>query len=189
MESANSHLESAITRFRPILLTLAEALIFPTYRGELEASDLVQQTLMEAHRSSNSLGDLDEARFFSWLRTALQRNVLDAIKHVKTLKNDHRRRLRAADIEDSFVQLDNVLIAEDTSPSQVVQKNEQISLMLTAIQSLPESQKKAVILKHLRGFSLREVADALDISESATAGLLHRGRQRLVELIEGGGND
>ena len=36
---------------------------------------------------------------------------------------------------------------------------------------------------HLQGLSLKEVAASLDLSESATAGLLHRGRQSLIHRM------
>jgi RNA polymerase sigma-70 factor (ECF subfamily) len=166
------------------LLTLAEALISPALRVELDASDLVQQTLMEAHQQSPALGSLEDGPFFVWLRKALRHNVLDAVKHLKTQKNDAARRVRASEIEDSFVRLEELLVADDTSPSDVVQRNEQTAQMLAAVHELPDRQKEAVILKHLRGYSLRQTAQALGLSESATAGLLHRGRKQLVERLE-----
>ena len=74
--------EKALERFRPVLVTLAEAMISPAYRGNIEASDLVQQTLMEAHTHARILGAFDEGPFFAWLRKALQNNLLDAVKHL-----------------------------------------------------------------------------------------------------------
>jgi DNA-directed RNA polymerase specialized sigma24 family protein len=44
-------------------------------------------------------------------------------------------------------------------------------------------------MKHLRGLSLKEVAEAMQLSESAAAGLLHRGRQRLAQCLEEHGHD
>lgn len=184
MESATSLLETRIKRLRPVLLTLAEALISPALRVELDASDLVQQTLLEAHQQSQALASYDDGPFFSWLRSALRHNVLDAVKHLSTQKNDAARRVRVSDIEDSFVRLEELLVANDTSPSEIVQRNEQTEQLLAAIQELSGHQREAVILKHLRGFSLRQVAEELGLSEAATAGLLHRGRKQLVERLE-----
>ena len=62
-----------------MLLTLAEAMISPALRSDLEASDLVQQTLMEAHCNAEQLVLMNAAVVFSWLRSALQHNMLDAI--------------------------------------------------------------------------------------------------------------
>jgi RNA polymerase sigma-70 factor, ECF subfamily len=179
MKPAAKLLETRIQELRPVLLTLAEALISPALRVELDASDLVQQTLMEAHQQSRELASFDDGPFFSWLRTALRHNVLDAVKHLSTQKNNAARRVRVSNIEDSFVRL-----ADDTSPSEIVQRNEQTAQLLAAIQGLTSNQREAVILKHLRGLSLQQVAKELSLSESATAGLLHRGRKQLVERLE-----
>ena len=186
---SESNLASILNRFRPVLLTLAEAMISPALRSDLEASDLVQQTLMEAHCNAEQLVLMNSAVVFSWLRSALQHNMLDAIRHLRTQKNDIRRRLRTTEIEASWSRLEMMLIDEQTSPSEVLQKNEQLCLMLSALQTLPDSQRTSLIMKHLKGLSLKEVAEAMQLSESATAGLLHRGRQRLAQCLEEQGHE
>ena len=173
-----------IERFRPTLLSLAEAMISPALRGDLEASDLVQQTLLEAYHHVDKLVEMESKPFYAWLRTCLKHNVLDAVKHLKTQKQDLRRRIRTSDLADSFDRLDRVLVADQTSPSQIAQRNEQISIFLHHLQDLPTNQRTAVIMKHLQGCSLRDIAQALNLTEPAVAGLLHRGRQHLVAAME-----
>jgi hypothetical protein len=43
MECPDNEVENALERFRPVLVTLAEAMISPAYRGNIEASDLVDE--------------------------------------------------------------------------------------------------------------------------------------------------
>jgi RNA polymerase sigma-70 factor, ECF subfamily len=186
---SESPLASTIARFRPVLLTLAESLIARAYRTEVEASDLVQQTLMEAHGAASVLSTMNEAAQFAWLRNTLRHNLLDAVKHLRTLKQGIQQRHRFADLENSFIRLEKILIADETSPSQIVQRNEQVTLMLAAMQELPLQQRTAIILKHLQGLTLREVAESMNLSESATAGLLHRGRQQLAGGMKGRTHD
>ena len=52
-----------------------------------------------------------------------------------------------------------------------------------ALAELPESQRLAVELRHLRGMSLAEVAEEMACSKAAVVGLLHRGVARLRELM------
>lgn len=179
-----SDFEGALERFRPVLVTIAQAMISPAYRGDIEASDLVQQTLLEALASAGGLDPLDEGPFFGWLRKALQNNMLDAVKRLNTQKHDVSRRVRESELEESFARLEQVLAGDETSPSQLASRNEQIATMLSSLQELPDKQRMAVIMKHLQGLSLKEVAASLDLSESATAGLLHRGRQNLIHRME-----
>ena len=58
------------------------------------------------------------------------------------------------------------------------------SLRLAAeLAQLPDEQRDAVVLHHLQGCSLAQVAGHLQRSESAVAGLLHRGLKKLRELM------
>lgn len=189
MSSIPTQFEATVQRLRSALLTLAESLISPAIRTELDASDLVQQTLLEACQQAEQLSPLEERQVFGWLRTALKHNVLDAVKHLRTLKNDAERRLRMSDLEGSFTRLEDFLLADGTSPSEMLHRSEQTTRLLCAIQELPDNQKQAVILKHLNGLSVLQVAEQLGISEAAAGGLLSRGRQALFEKLGGAGNE
>jgi len=183
MKPIQQQKEADLEKIRPILISLAEAMISPAFRGHIDASDLVQQTLMEAHCRIEDLYSLDDGPFFAWMRAALRNNVLDAIRHLKTAKNNIARNVRESDLQDSFARLDQLLAVDETSPSQIFQRNDEISRLLAALQTLPDKQRMAVMLKHLRGHSLKEVSEILQVSESAVAGLLHRGRQQLLQCM------
>jgi RNA polymerase sigma-70 factor (ECF subfamily) len=183
MKQIRQQKEEDLEKIRPVLISLAEAMISPAFCGHIDASDLVQQTLMEAHCSIEDLASLDERSFFAWLRSALRNNVLDAIRHLKTAKKNIARNVRESDLQESFARLDQLLAVDETSPSQILQRNEEISRMLAALQTLPDNQRLAVMLKHLHGHTLKEVSEILEVSESAVAGLLHRGRQRLLQCM------
>jgi RNA polymerase sigma-70 factor (ECF subfamily) len=71
------------------------------------------------------------------------------------------------------------LDGELTTPSQAAMRNERAVLLAQAIEALPDDQREAVRLRHLKGFSLRQMAAKLGRSETAAAGLLKRGMRRL----------
>jgi RNA polymerase sigma-70 factor (ECF subfamily) len=52
-----------------------------------------------------------------------------------------------------------------------------------ALAELPDDQRAAVELKHLKGYSLEEVARQLGRTKASVAGLLFRGLRRLRELM------
>lgn len=171
----------ALEQRRAVLHTLAESLLSHAFRGHIDASDLVQQTFLEACCEIDKLKLLDQNQLAAWLRTALRHNMLDAIKRLRAAKNDIAKAVRVEDIHESFVRLEQLLVAQDTSPSQSLERNEDIERMLAAMQRLPSNQRLAIMLKHLRGHTLKEVSEILGTSESAVAGLLHRGRLQLLE--------
>jgi RNA polymerase sigma-70 factor (ECF subfamily) len=63
-------------------------------------------------------------------------------------------------------------------------RQEQLLRMANALASLPEGQRKAVELHHLKGLPLTAIAQELGCSKPAVAGLLHRGLKNLRERLE-----
>lgn len=185
MTDPSDNLADRLVRLRPVLLTLAETLMSPLLRRDREPSDLVQDTLAEAHNAGELLDGMSVPQVFGWLRVALRNNIVDAARQLATQRNDVSRRVSLADIASTLDRLDVFLDVDQTTPSQIVARNEQIAAMLAAMQELPDNQRQALILKHLRGCSLSEVAEQLNLSEPAVAGLLHRGRRRLTLLLKG----
>ena len=54
------------------------------------------------------------------------------------------------------------------------------------VSAKPDTQREAVILRHLQGMSLAEVAGQLDRSEAAVAGLVYRGLNKLHDVLDDG---
>ena len=59
--------------------------------------------------------------------------------------------------------------------------------LMTAVLSLPRKLREAILLHHYQGLNVSETANALGISQASASGRLKRGRQKLKELLEGGG--
>jgi RNA polymerase sigma-70 factor (ECF subfamily) len=182
---ANEHAE-CLERYRTYLLLLARMQLDPRPQLKVDASDVVQQTLLEAHAGLQQL-PRDEDRRLAWLRRALANNLRDALRAVRRAQRDARREqsLDAA-LEESSARLGNCLAADQSSPSQRAVRNEDLLRLADAIAALPEGQREAVVLHHLQGWTLSEVAQRLARSEPAVAGLLHRGLRRLRELMQVG---
>jgi RNA polymerase sigma-70 factor (ECF subfamily) len=71
------------------------------------------------------------------------------------------------------------LAADQTSPSQAVQRNEDLLRLADALTALSEPQREVVVLKHLRGWTLQRIADHLGRTVPAVASLLRRGLEEL----------
>ena len=70
-----------------------------------------------------------------------------------------------------------------SSPSQKAAKQEDVLRLSVVISKLPEAQREAIVLHHLQGLSLVEVAKQIGKSEAAVAGLLFRGLKKLHDLL------
>ena len=63
-------------------------------------------------------------------------------------------------------------------------RNEDLLRLADALLQLAEAQREAILLHHLQGWKIGEVAEHLDRTEAAVAGLLHRGLRKLRELMK-----
>jgi RNA polymerase sigma-70 factor (ECF subfamily) len=176
-----------LDQFRSYLYLLARAHLGPRIGNKIDASDLVQQTLMDAHAKKNQFRGETDAERAAWLRKILTCNLADALRHQHRAKRDiSRQRSLEAEIDGSFCHAESWLAASQPSPSQYVTKKEELLRLADALTKLPEAQRDAVIFRHLQGMSLAEVASQLDRSEAAVAGLVYRGLNKLHDLLDQG---
>jgi RNA polymerase sigma-70 factor (ECF subfamily) len=127
----------------------------------------------------------DEAGFAAWLRKTLANNIRDALRRVRRQKrNVTRERSLEAAIERSSARLASCLAVSQSSPSRQAVRNEELLRLSDALLALPDVQREAVVLHHLHGWTLGEVAAHLNRTDAAVAGLLHRGLRRLRELMK-----
>jgi RNA polymerase sigma-70 factor (ECF subfamily) len=168
-----------LERFRTYLRLLAGVQLDPRLRGKLDPSDVVQQTLLEAHQARDRC-PRDPAARAAWLRKVLAHNLANAVRDLGRARRDVRREqsLEAA-IEESSARLEAWLATEQSSPTVQAEKNERLLRLAEALDQLPPDQQEAVVLHHLQGRSLSEVAGHLGRSPAAVAGLLHRGIKAL----------
>jgi RNA polymerase sigma-70 factor, ECF subfamily len=176
-----------LNAYRGYLTALAQIELGRRLRSKLDPSDVVQQSLLEAHQDLASLQGRSEGELVAWLRTILARNMLNAARDYSAQKRDVRREQSLAQrLDDSSARLVQFLAADQTSPSQRAIRGEEASRLAAALSSLPDDQRTAVILKHFHDWKLAEIAERLDRSTLAVAGLLKRGLKKLRQIMDDG---
>jgi len=173
-----------LAKFRDYLMMLAEMKLSPALRAKVSSSDVVQQTLMQAHQHLDQFQGRTNAELAAWLRQILVRNLIDTLRKYRSRTRDiARERPLEAEAEKSSQYLERWLATEESSPSRLVMHEEQLFHLASALAQLPIDQRIVVELKHLQGWTVAEICGQLDKSEAAVAGLLRRGLMRLRELL------
>jgi RNA polymerase sigma-70 factor (subfamily 1) len=118
------------------------------------------------------------------LREILKHNLADALRDQQRIKRDVRReRSLEGEINASFSRTQDWLAAVQSSPSQRAVKQEDLLRLSESLVELPDAQREAIVLHHLQGLKLADVAVEMDRTEAAVAGLLFRGLKALQILF------
>jgi RNA polymerase sigma-70 factor (ECF subfamily) len=178
--NSNSNLE----QYRSYLRLLAEGHLGGGGRPGIESSDIVQQTLLDAHKDRDRFRGGSKGERVAWLRRLLACNLADA---ARTLGRAGRGAARVRSLEEaldaSSARLELWLAADEASPSERAEHNEAIIRLADALSRLPEANRRALVLRHCNGFSLAEISAELGRTPQAVAGLLKRGLAELRVLL------
>ncbi len=138
---------------------------------EIQAEDLCNETFYKAFRSLHSFREI-EASFSTWLYTIARNTVLSELRK-------HR---------SNYVSIEEIGMTPYASshymPEQTVLRNEKVSMVREAINTLPEKQRSALILREYDQLDYLEIANILGQTVSSVKSLLFRARASVKVQLE-----
>jgi RNA polymerase sigma-70 factor (ECF subfamily) len=173
-----------LENFRPYLLLIADEKLDADLRPKLGASDLVQQSVIEAHRDFAGFCGATHEDLRAWLQRILHHNLADARRRYREAE---RRQLSR---EQSLSQgpgatLQQDLISNVTPPLERVVSREQAAALQQALGGLSSEHQQVLALRYDEGCSFAEIGVALGRSEEAAKKLWMRAVRRLREQMRG----
>ncbi len=174
--------------YRHYLGLLARVEIGHRLQGKVDASDVVQETYLEAYRHFPRFQGTTEGQLVCWLRQILAGTIANLLRrYLGTQGRDVRlERELAANFDRSSAALERCLVAPVSSPSQQAVRREQSVILADALKELPEDYREVLVLRHLEGLTFPEVARrmgrTLDSVEKLWMRALGRLRQHLGEV-------
>ena len=151
----------------------------------VDASDVVQETLLKAHAKFRQFRGRSEGELAAWLRQILARTVTDlARRHRAAIREMNRERSLEQSFDNSARALDRVLAASGTSPSKAAERREQGVILANALAGLPPDYREVIVLRCLQQQDWNSVAQAMGRSTDAVRMLLIRALKELRPRIE-----
>jgi RNA polymerase sigma-70 factor (ECF subfamily) len=160
--------------FRPYVRYLVRALGGERLQPRLGESDLIQDALLEAHRSFGQFRGGTVAELTGWLR----RIVVRTAGH--SLRNHLAAGKRALAAEQPADDLDG-RADSGSSPSAQAVRHEEAARMAEALARLPEDMQQVLLGRHMDGLSYATLAEHMGRTEGAVRVLYTRALRRLRE--------
>ena len=150
-------------------------------RHEQDAEDVTQQTFLSA--VEHLAGFRGEASFSTWLLRIASHAALKVIRKRKGLNTVSLE--EATEVSEGVDSIPHPEFIADwrQSPEELVQRNETRGLLDEALARLDEKHRLVFLLRDVEGLSVKETAEALDLSEANVKVRLLRARLQLRELL------
>lgn len=127
-----------------------------------DADDLVQESYVQAWQKIDSLRDPDRMR--SWMFAILRNQFLKSVRKKKPMAS--------TEVES---------VVDHRSDESAAEEN--VDVVQHAIKQLDEDQRLPILLVSMEGLSVDEASEILQIPRGTVLSRMHRGRQRLKEIL------
>jgi RNA polymerase sigma-70 factor (ECF subfamily) len=172
-------LGQALEACRGYLHLLAQRELDPDLRAKGSASDLVQETFLEAQKDFHQFHGNSEEELKAWLRQLLLNNMANFTRRFRTAGK--RQVSREVKIEAGGSSADRAgrLTADVLSPSGLAMEHEQAQALEAALGRLPEDYRQVILLRYQKQQPFEEIAQVMNRSCNAVRTLWSRAIRRL----------
>lgn len=169
---------------------LARTQLDEKVRGRVSPSDIVQETMLEAHCDFPKFRGSSDGEFFGWLRQILVNNLSRAVEqHVLAAKRDVRREVSHirinASLDRSTMRLEAMLADHRPSVESHASTQEQLVQLANALAQLSVDHRDVIVMRHLEGIPFSAVAERMGRTSGATRMLWLRAIGQLRQAMNG----
>ena len=150
------------SRLAPVVFAQA----FRMLGDRAEAEDVTQESLLRLWKAAPGW-DATRAKITTWLYRVTSNLCIDCLRKSNRNSGDE-----VPEVADETPGIDLKLQA--TARAQALQH---------ALQTLPDRQRQAMILRHIEDLSNPEISDIMEISVEAVESLVSRGRRALASTL------
>jgi RNA polymerase sigma-70 factor (ECF subfamily) len=161
----------------------------PAIAKRVDASDVVQDVLLEASQRLREYLNNASMPFHLWLRHIARDHIIDAHRRHRQAQRrtvDREQSIMPAQADFSSKELISQLIDHDLTPATAAMRHEMERHFQGALASLEEDDREVILMRHFEQLTNLEVAKALDLSEAAASMRYLRALRRLRAVLAPG---
>ncbi|HET6880364.1 MAG TPA: sigma-70 family RNA polymerase sigma factor [Pirellulales bacterium] len=171
---------------RPWLKIVAERELPACLRGRVEASDIVQQTLLDAWRGLGGFRGKTQAERLAWLRAILRRVVLQQGRsRLGTEKRGRGSERLQSELALTESRIESLAGGDRPTPAEQAATNEASLLLARAIESLSPDDQQLIRLRHFEQLSHEAIAVQLGCSPATVRMRWVRALRKLRDQLGG----
>jgi RNA polymerase sigma-70 factor (ECF subfamily) len=170
----------ALEAYRGYLLLVAEKKLGADVRAKGGASDLVQETFLEAQRDFAQFRGKSRGEFRLWLRRILLHNLgVFTSQYRDTGKRDVTREVKLVDAGSQGEPVFDVAAPSASSPSAKVVAREEAEALKAALAKLPDDYRRAITLRLDKSLTFSQLGQELGRTEEAARKIWVRAMESL----------
>lgn len=183
-ESARNRLFAACRSF---VAVVARVQLHRRLRTKVDPSDLVQQSMLEAHDGFADFQGSSPQDWLAWLKQIVQHNAIDLDKHYRGAgRRDLRKERSFAMADSSMTRMQWSPIDPGPSPSQLLVNTERELRLAVAIEALPEDYQQVILLRNVERLQFDQIAERMDRTRGACQMLWMRAVEQLRSQLKNG---
>jgi RNA polymerase sigma-70 factor (ECF subfamily) len=174
-----------LTHYKVIEATV-RARFSPELAAHVEVEDLIQETLVKAHRGITLFRENEQGTFSAWLRSVAENCVIDAVRHFRRLKRGGGRghiNTSGGAVSESSEAIWEWVCADSDTPYRASRIKEVREMVQVCVAELKDEQRRAVVAHYFDHMDPDEIGKEMDRSSAAVRELLRRARKKLSELF------
>ena len=179
--------ERLLSRHRGPLRRMIDLRLDPALAARVDASDIVQDVLLEAHRRLQDYLRKPAMPFHLWLRHIARDHVIDAHRRHRLAQRrsvDREQSAVPAVLADrSSLDLAAQFIDQELTPASAAIRQELQRRLQSALNSLDEDDREIILMRYVEQLPNQDVAEALGLTEAAASMRCLRAVRRLQALL------
>jgi RNA polymerase sigma-70 factor (ECF subfamily) len=163
--------EALIAEYQTVVFSVALRI----FQNREDAADMAQEALIKAYKNISRFEG--KSKFSTWLYKITYNVCIDELRK--------KKKTEITSIDAAFENGDSKLRLTDTAPSpeEALENKELSQTIYSAIDSLSEEHRIAIILRDANGYSYEEIAEIQCCTLGTVKSRINRARRRLKEIL------